>query len=235
MPSRQSVEDLRDANASVVELITGTVEQFFRSLDLSSPEAARDALIAVVPALVEQYGEVAASVAADWYEAERAEAGVRGPYTATMAQTTDPDVTEQMIRRTAEHLFTDNPLAMLGPLALSAGKYAVEPSRSTIVLNARNERVRWARVPTGVVNCAFCLTMASRGFVYLSPERAGLYDKYHPKCDCVPTPDWSDSPQLEGYEPDELYSRYYEAREVSGSGDLRDILATLRQIDPSLH
>lgn len=229
MPSRQSVEELRASNAGIVNLIDRDLRSFWDTLNLASPEAARDALLVVVPELVAKYGDIAATVAADWYEEQRSEARVRGPYRAVTADLVPSDAIEQSVRRTSGYLFGDTPEMTIEALALLAGKYAVQPGRSTISLNAGREHVRWARVPTGRETCAFCLTMASRGFVYLNAERAGLHDKYHGKCDCVPTPDWSEEPHLEGYDPSALYSQYLDARQTSGSGDLNEILATLRE------
>jgi hypothetical protein len=57
----------------------------------------------------------------------------------------------------------------------------------------------WARI-TGPNPCAFCAMLASRGFVYLSKQRASLggrsagkeLDSYHPNCHCSFIMRWSD-------------------------------------------
>ncbi|MBK0296290.1 hypothetical protein IAE22_29520, partial [Bacillus sp. S34] len=57
------------------------------SLDLTRPESARDELIEFVPQLVREYGDVAATVAAEWYEQVRFDAV--GAYNATTVNATD--------------------------------------------------------------------------------------------------------------------------------------------------
>lgn len=52
--------------------------------------------------------------------------------------------------------------------------------------------VSWARVLTGVENCAFCVMLASRGAQYSSKTRAGGAKddsyRFHDNCDCLVVP-----------------------------------------------
>ena len=74
---------------------------------------------------------------------------------------------------------------------------------------------RYARVPAGSENCAFCEFLASRGFVYRSGESAGVSRKYHPHCDCQIVPVWGKkTPKIAGYDPDALYAQYEVARDA---------------------
>lgn len=74
---------------------------------------------------------------------------------------------------------------------------------------------RYARVPAGSENCAFCEFLASRGFVYRSGESAGVSRKYHPHCDCQIVPAWGKkTPKIAGYDPDALYAQYEVARDA---------------------
>jgi len=74
---------------------------------------------------------------------------------------------------------------------------------------------RYARVPAGSENCAFCEFLASRGFVYRSGESAGVSRKYHPHCDCQIVPAWGKkTPKIAGYDPDALYAQYEAARDA---------------------
>ena len=93
---------------------------------------------------------------------------------------------------------------------------------TTVTKNGQREkeRVRYARVPTGIETCAFCVMLASRGFVYLSAATAGDRDgdgiddgHYHANCDCIIVPSFTpkDDPRIEGYDPDELYEQYQQA------------------------
>src|SRR5699024_3331789 len=81
----------------------------------------------------------------------------------------------------------------------------------------------YARVPTGSDTCAFCIMLASRGFVYSSSKAAGELSKFHGDCDCAIVAE--DGVVPEGYDPDELYEKYQNAH-VSGS--TKETLSNLR-------
>jgi hypothetical protein len=68
---------------------------------------------------------------------------------------------------------------------------------------ASKKRLRFARVPSGAVTCAFCCLLASRGFVYLTKESAGELSRFHYHCDCVIVANTNKS--VSGYDPDALY------------------------------
>jgi hypothetical protein len=230
MPSRADVEVLRSASSGLVLLAKRDLEAFWASLDLSRPEAARDALLEFLPALTETYGEAAATVAADWYDEVRAAAGVRGSFAADMAGPVPVEKVQARTRFAAGHLFTDRPDAMLGFLTTEVvSKYVLQPGRDTIARSAARDGAVWARVPTGAETCAFCLMLASRGFVYESEGSAGSRSKFHGDCDCAVVPDWSDDPRLDGYNPDALYAKYQEARSASAGKSTSSILSELRE------
>ncbi|WP_156101945.1 hypothetical protein [Bifidobacterium callitrichos] len=52
---------------------------------------------------------------------------------------------------------------------------------------------KWARVPNGKA-CAFCVMLASRGFVYTSEDTAGRQMQYHADCHCRIIPAGADRP-----------------------------------------
>ena len=79
-------------------------EELWLKLDVSDPVVARDALIAILAALASKYGDMAATIAAEYYEAERAEA-LGGEYRAALAETVPEDEIERAVRYAAGHLF----------------------------------------------------------------------------------------------------------------------------------
>lgn len=222
MATRGEVEFLRSANRGVVVLATRDLQAFWSALNTDRPEVARDALLRFVPVLVERYGEAAAAVAADWYDDLRAAAGARGAYRARIADA-DPVASTKATRYAAGHLFTGAPNGTLDYLMVAISKLVLQPSRDTLVRAAGGDpgRPRWARVPSGAETCAFCLVMASRGFVYRTAESAGDRNRWHGKCDCQIVPDWSDDPRLDGYDPDALYAKYQEATAQAGTNRLK--------------
>lgn len=67
MTTRAQMQQLRDANRQIVELVSGELQAIFYSLNLNKPELARDALLELFPLLVDKYGPLAAQVAVEWY------------------------------------------------------------------------------------------------------------------------------------------------------------------------
>lgn len=218
MATRAQVDRQRQAQAALSRRALADLATFWQRLDLSQPEAVRDALIEFLPLLTDQYGAAAATLAADYFDELAASASVAAR--ARVAATVAEDAVRAQVRRTAAHLWTPTPDQMLSALGPVIDRYVKAPARDTLVESAGRARARWARVPTGRETCAFCLVMASRGFVYSSEARAGKGDRFHGDCDCQIVPDWSENPVLDGYNPDELYAVYEKARARAGRNTL---------------
>lgn len=78
----------------------------------------------------------------------------------------------------------------------------------TMAESCARDGVRYARVPAGSETCGFCIMLASRGFVYTTPEAAA---HAHDGCDCKVMPGFPGM-EVEGYDPDSMYGLYAEAR-----------------------
>jgi len=227
------IERFRVANSELSRRVQSEMEAFFRSLNLAKPEAVRDALLEFVPLLTEQYGAVAATLATDWYEELRASSGAAGRFRALAADTVPTDAVEAKVRYLSGHLWTPDPLAMLGGLLTATDKYVKQPGRDTMASNAKREGVRWARVPSGKKTCSWCLILASRDAVYTSKQSAGGDGhKFHGACDCVATRIARASDYPDGYLPDDYYAMYQAARQEAQSGDMGDIAAAFRKLHP---
>lgn len=208
-------------------------------LDLTRPEVVRDALLEVVPVLVREYGDVAAVAAAEWYEETRA-VQVSGRFTAVPAAAVDSAQVEATVRWAAGGLFTDDTADVLARLEGAVQRYITYSARETVRRNVKSDpsRPRYARVPSGPSTCAFCGMLASRGFVYHTERSAGdlgrgVGDDFHDDCDCQVVPEWdAEAHHIEGYDPDALYAIYKRARKKSGSGDLTEITAAARRLEP---
>ena len=189
MASLVQMEEFRRANERIAELARRDLEAFFGTLDLTRPELARDALLEFVPVLTDQYGNLAASVAAEWFDELRAEAGVRGTFRASQSPSMPVDMAQSTVRWSASHLFTDNPTGMLAPLAGEVLKMVLQPSRDTIVdqVAADPYGVGWHRNarPTA---CDFCIMLAGRGAIYRSERSASFASHGH--CYCSASPSW---------------------------------------------
>lgn len=71
----------------------------------------------------------------------------------------------------------------------------------TMAENCARDGVRYARVPAGSETCGFCIMLASRGFVYTTPEAAA---HAHDGCDCKVMPGFPGM-EVDGYDPEKLY------------------------------
>lgn len=152
----------------------------------------RDAFLRQMPVLVARYGEEAATVAADWYELQRARAGVGGAFRASLASSPyGADAVEGAVRRTAAALWTPRPEAMREGLKSAAGKYVLGASRATIQWNvSRDPRASgWERVTSGD-SCEFCEMLAGRGAVYKDDT---VHFAAHKSCNCAAVPSWDPS------------------------------------------
>lgn len=250
MTARADVEYLRAANQGIAAMAQMDLEDFWGSLNLSFPGESRDSLLAFVPALTSQYGGMSATLAAEWYDDIRPTGTlITGAFRAPLASPVATSAVASTVRWGASHLWTLAPALTLSVVSVAVTEYVLRPGRQTVAQAVRQDtdrRVRYARIPSGRETCAFCLAMASRGFVYASEVSAGRkgFNDYHGNCDCVPTPEWSDEPQIEGYDPDRMYAMYEAARAeaggvlaLKGNGSIEDddlsILQALRRLYPN--
>ncbi|WP_436800150.1 hypothetical protein [Trueperella pyogenes] len=190
-------------------------------------------------ALVDTYGDAVAAKAAEVFEAMRPDS--LGRFTAELAaKMTDEEIVQELsfARKDATRRITFG--EAVGALQVSI----VGQGRKTMAQNINRDRkngVRWARVPSGPVTCAFCAVLASRGWVYASEEKAGARgNAYHAHCDCKIVPSWgAKNARISGYDPDRLYAEYMGARDSltsrlpSGSKiELKDVVAEMRGMYP---
>ena len=195
MPSAADVKALRATQDSVRTLVVRDLRAMFGSMDLTRPDAAA-ALQEFIPALVLEYGDIAASLAADWYDDVRATEGIPGRFRASMMPSPYQDAAEPTARRAAGALFTDRPTDALTSLASAVGKYALAAGRSTITASSSRDPQAsgWHReVRSG--GCDFCKMLAGRGGVY---KEATAHFAAHGHCNCTAVPSWdANAPEVD--------------------------------------
>lgn len=232
MTSRDDLNRLSAAQRELVRMAQNELRGFFASVDLTRPELVRDALVEIVPLLTREYGELVATVAAEWFEQVHP-----GAFLAQTAAETFPSAgVVENVRYHAGALFTDDPYAAVSGISGALQRFILYSGRTTVARNVQLDpsKPRFGRVPTGAKTCAWCSMLASRGFVYLTRETAGVVaSDYHDDCDCQIVPEWdAGSSHIEGYDPDRLYDQYLQARDAAGSGDPKDIAAAMRRLFP---
>lgn len=185
MLSRADLETVRRQNDAIAKAVTRDLTAFWSRLDISDAESARDALLAFMPRLVSQYGDLAAAVAADMYDDMRRAAGARRTFRAVMAPSVSEEIVAQRVRFGAQHLWTASPEQTLKFLEGAATKYALEPGRETVRLSAQKDpaKPRWVRVAEPDA-CDYCLQRAGVEITDTDPE----FYEYHDNCRCDPAP-----------------------------------------------
>ena len=235
MASRDDVERYAQANRDIRALVLRDLRAFSGVLSSDAIDA-KAALEEFMPLLVRQYGELAATVAADFFDELRDAAEVQGAFNAVMAEPVEVERIQASTRWAIGPLFAATPgiEQALQQLEQVADRMTLEPGRQTIVLSAASDpsKPRWARVPVGDT-CAYCLIYASRGAIYTSKETAlfkgGTGDKYHDFCNCTPTAIWSDDDLPEGYDPDALYEIYKKASDQANTSRIKPVAKELRE------
>lgn len=208
----------------MVLLAQRDLTQFLSSLNLAgSPIAVRDALLEFFPELVTVYGDAAALLGADFYDAMRNVPASAATFRAVLDQPVATAQAQASARWGLGPLFdAGDTQTMTNRLTGSLQRLVLMPGRNSFANSAFRDPVRtsWARVPTGLQTCKWCVKLASRGAVYGSAESAGEMSHYHDVCDCVPVAIRSEADWPEGHDVAEFQALY---RQDSGVG--RDILA----------
>lgn len=188
-------------------------------LDFDDLETAKLILLDLLPGLVEKYGDAAAEAAAEMYEAVcLAETGKRT--TAELAK-----ASQKKVRKSVHYASTLMAAGAFdkafGVLRSALDYHVKKPARDTVERNAKRDGIRWARVPQGTSTCAWCIMLASRGFVYHDEDLAKESHGYHEGCDCLPVPSTKKNTVCPGYEAEDrarYLSIYKDARKkVEGS------------------
>jgi len=209
--SLQLLRQFEQANDGIAALVERDLMTFLASLDPARPDAVKLDLFDYMPTLIAQYGDIAATVAADWYDEMREAEGVSGRFRAPLADLVPDEVVNGRLgfaTRASGPLFAGDFATLTSFLAIIANEYALQPGRDTVMQAAHKENAAYARIPEPGA-CKFCLMLASRGFVY-SKSTAGDSKKFHGKCRCNAMPVWDETrARVEfGYDPDALYDQY---------------------------
>lgn len=143
-----------------------------------------DGLFTVLPALVEEYGDAAATLTAEWYDEYRAGLNVAGGYAASLATT---NLGAEALAGWGVDLARINWDAALAQISGGLTKRVMTASRDTVMDNVElDPQARgWQRKarPDG---CGFCQMVAGRGTVYKTKTTASFASHDHCRCVCLP-------------------------------------------------
>ncbi len=98
----------------------------------------------------------------------------------------------------------------------------------TTLKNAKRDKVEWAWIPYGDT-CAFCLTLASRGWQRASKAvmKGNHAQHIHANCDCNFQVRFSENDTVEGYDPDKYLEMYENAEGKTTEEKINSLRKTL--------
>lgn len=165
-----------------------------------------NALIEYAYALATKYGEGAATLAAAMYDAV-AELSGKLFDPAIPAETASYDQVAKTVQGVAK--VSQNPEEM----GSAVGRLVKQAGADTTLQNALRDGAEFAWVPSGDT-CAFCITLASRGWQRASKKaiKGGHAEHIHSNCDCTYAIRFDGKGGVAGYDP-EKYLRMYEGAE----------------------
>lgn len=218
MPSRSDVALLRRSQVRVAQMARAELAGWWATIDKSNPMNIRREVEWFFPVLVEEYGNVAATVAGDWYEEIYREL-------PRMSNLANEARARARARWAIGSAFKGDVDGALGSLEIVASELVRQFGRDTVVQSSRYNGRMFARVPTGPETCAWCLMLASRGFAFHSETAAKpMTQSHYGTCDCEVVA--YDGQVPDGYDPDSMYDKYQSVHE-SGDTD-KDVAAKLR-------
>ena len=168
------------------------------------------ALLDYAYALSQHYGQAIGALSCQMYEATAAAQGVIVP-TAEVADLPDYGEVAKAVKGTKKQ----SPNNIPGTLA----RLVKQVGADTTLKNAERDGAQFAWVPHGDT-CAFCITLASRGWQYMSKKamRNGHAEHIHAHCDCEYAVRFDGKSTVEGYDPDKYLEEYYDA-----NGDINEM------------
>jgi hypothetical protein len=216
--SLQLLTRFEQANNGIADLVERDLLKFLGSVNFGRTDLVQAALFEYIPTLCAEYGDMAATVAADWFEEMRIAEGVTGSFRAPLAPSVPLDQVNARLgyaTRASGPLWLGDSATLTAFLAMMTNEYALQPGRETVMQAAHKDNAAYARVPEPGA-CKFCLMLASRGFVY-SETTAGKTKKFHGKCRCNAVPVWDETRARVqyGYDPVALYDLYRAAVDVT--------------------
>ena len=161
------------------------------------------ALLDYAYALSQHYGQAIGALSCQMYEATAAAQGMNIP-TAEMAPLPEYGEVAKAVRGTMKQSQMNVP-ATLARLVKQVGA-------DTTLKNAERDGAQFAWVPHGDT-CSFCITLASRGWQYMSKKvlRNGHAEHIHAHCDCEYAVRFDGRSTVEGYNPNKYLEEYQAA------------------------
>lgn len=222
--------DQQSAQSGLLVLLLRDLAKIWRILQPESLNRSIPLWVAAVHAVTSRYAPMAATLAADYYTAERLAAKAPGQFAVPLQDAPDEQYVDAVMRWATKDLWSRDPgtLAERTRVAQSksesaAAKLVADVGRLTITYAVQEDplAVAWVRTASPGA-CAFCRMLAQRGPVYAA-DTVGF--RAHNDCHCMAQPlfrgqKWAPASQVR-----EWQQQYKQAAAMPG-----DTLKNLRQI-----
>lgn len=181
------------------------------------------AAVDVAYALATKYGEGAAAMSCEMYDAVAALSGVTLPPAEPAATATYEDAAKTVWGILKKSDKPESVGSGVGRLVKMAGV-------DTTIKNGMRDGAQFAWIPHGDT-CAFCLMLASNGWRNISKKalKKGHAEHIHSNCDCTYAVRFDDKSDVAGYDP-EKYKAFYD----ENGGDLIQMRQALREAEKNV-
>lgn len=154
---------------------------------LGTADAVRDALLNVLPKLMDVYGSAASALAADWYDDLRDVAEVPGRFSAIPAELPNDGRTEALARWAVTPMYAADPdkTTALSKAAGGLQRIIFNADRDTVTFSSTQDRRARGWQREGVGDCDLCTLLLGRGGVYT--ETTSQFET-HDRCQCIGVP-----------------------------------------------
>ena len=182
------------------------MREFYESIAVSGRSQAviREMLIQKAWELGDLWGEASGAAACEYYEAaaalQRAQIQAATPARTATRREAAREVDKALAR-------SRNPEV----IGSTAGKLVKQAGADTIMQNAKRDNAYWAWVPGGGETCAFCIELASNGWLPASQAQmdGDHAEHIHANCMCTFAVRFGDDLDIPGYNPD-IYKKIYD-------------------------
>lgn len=224
-PTRRDIEAYQEAVAALEMSADAEVYAALSALDLATDEG-RWLATQLLEALLPSYGAASHQLGSQLYDICRGRpSGV--PYDHGRAIELAGLIATSACLRASEG---DDPDAVARHAAERCGQHVQSANRRAVLEGVRTEHrshrgrmVGFARVPRPDCGCAFCITMAGRGFTYWTEATAGGGDpanRFHDHCRCTVVPMDDTDTRIGGYDETEYEAMYEAARDALNAREL---------------
>ena len=196
------------------------VEEFNRRYPDATTEDTRVFVLDLMGSVLPNFTDLTATLSCDLFDELAEECGFVGER-ARLYETTDWQMVDHKVRYLAGFINDGDKERFKKEVSDLTHYYCKRAAFDNMVANCNGQRIKWARVPTGLETCAFCFMLASRGFAYKSEKSASGDHDYHDNCNCIAVPgfegkDGNPRVKIDGYDPETMYQNWLSCAHTAG-------------------